>query len=189
MVQELLPRLDGEQIDPVGPGHTSSLAGKAPATPVIFDSSRCPAVAVAIYRPDSSRSGSGTAVCCRAFSSGARSLPRRDRVFRRPGSGPATGRLGIAADSQADRLGRVVRRGAAVPAGSGARGRNQTADWQRPQPIGSVSSLAIARGIELSIESASEDEWLNPPEVNRPLIERVKATGIEVLWPEPDEQA
>ena len=52
-----------------------------------------------------------------------------------------------------------------------------------------MSSLAIARGIELSIESASEDEWLNPPEVNRPLIERVKATGIEVLWPEPDEQA
>jgi predicted nucleotidyltransferase len=66
---------------------------------------------------------------------------------------------------------------------------NQTADWRRPQSIGSVSSLAIARGIKLSVEKASEDEWLNPPEVSRPLIERVKATGIEVPWPEPDEQA
>jgi hypothetical protein len=66
---------------------------------------------------------------------------------------------------------------------------NQTADWRRPQSIGSVSSLAIARGIKLSVAKASEDEWLNPPEVSRPLIERVKATGIEVRWPEPDEQA
>jgi nucleotidyltransferase-like protein len=62
---------------------------------------------------------------------------------------------------------------------------NQTADWQRPQSIGSVSSLAIARGIGLSVESASDEEWLSPPEV-RPLIERVKAKGIEVPWPEAD---
>jgi hypothetical protein len=66
---------------------------------------------------------------------------------------------------------------------------NQTADWQRPQSIGSVSSLAIARGIELSVESASEDEWLNPPEVSRPLIERVKASGIEVPWSAPEAPA
>jgi hypothetical protein len=59
---------------------------------------------------------------------------------------------------------------------------NQMADWRRPQFIGSVSSLAIARGVELSVEPASEDEWLNPPEVSRPLIERVKASGIEVPW-------
>ena len=57
---------------------------------------------------------------------------------------------------------------------------NETADWQRGQSRGSVSSLAISRGIKLSIESASAEEWLNPPEVSRPLIERVKATGIEV---------
>jgi predicted nucleotidyltransferase len=66
---------------------------------------------------------------------------------------------------------------------------DQTADWQRPQSIGSVSSLAIARGIELSVESASAEQWLNPPEVSRPLIERVKATGIEVPRPEPGEPA
>jgi predicted nucleotidyltransferase len=57
---------------------------------------------------------------------------------------------------------------------------NQTADWQRPQSRGSVSSLAMGRSIKLSIESASEEEWLNPPEVSRPLIERVKVSGIEV---------
>ena len=66
---------------------------------------------------------------------------------------------------------------------------NHTAGWQRPQSIGSVTSLAIARGIELSVEPASEEEWLNPPEVSRPLNERVKATGIEVPRPEPDERA
>lgn len=66
---------------------------------------------------------------------------------------------------------------------------NQTDDWRRPQAIGSVSSLAIARGIRLSVEKAPEDEWRDPPEVSRPLIERVKATGIEVPWPEPDAPA
>jgi hypothetical protein len=60
---------------------------------------------------------------------------------------------------------------------------NQTEDWQRPQAIGSVTSLAIARGIQLSVQKTSENEWLDLPEVSRPLIERVQATGIEVPWP------
>ncbi len=60
---------------------------------------------------------------------------------------------------------------------------NQTTAWQRPQSIGSVSRLAIDRDIKLSVESASENDWLNPPEVSRPLIQRVKASGIEVLSP------
>jgi len=55
-----------------------------------------------------------------------------------------------------------------------------TEDWRRGQSRGSVGSLATGRGIELSIESASAEEWLNPPDVSRPLIERVKATGIEI---------
>ena len=55
---------------------------------------------------------------------------------------------------------------------------NHIQEWQRGQARGSVSSLD--RGIKLSIESASEDEWRNPPEVSRVLIERAKATGIEV---------
>jgi predicted nucleotidyltransferase len=57
---------------------------------------------------------------------------------------------------------------------------NQTADWQRPQSIGSVTQLAINYGIEVSVESASEYEWRNPPEVSEPLIRRVKESGIEV---------
>jgi predicted nucleotidyltransferase len=57
---------------------------------------------------------------------------------------------------------------------------NQTADWQRPQSIGSVTRLAINYGIVVSVESASEDEWRNPPEVSEPLIRRVKESGIEV---------
>jgi Nucleotidyltransferase domain len=55
-----------------------------------------------------------------------------------------------------------------------------TADWQFGQAIGSVSSLAIDRGITTSAEKSSEASWLNPPQVSRPLIERVKATGIEI---------
>jgi predicted nucleotidyltransferase len=55
---------------------------------------------------------------------------------------------------------------------------NHIAEWQRGQARGSVSSLD--RSVRLSIESASEDEWHNPPEVSRVLIERVKATGIEI---------
>jgi len=55
---------------------------------------------------------------------------------------------------------------------------NHTAEWQRGQARGSVSSLD--RSIKLSIESTSEDEWHNPPEVSRVLIEGVKVTGIEV---------
>lgn len=50
--------------------------------------------------------------------------------------------------------------------------------WQRGQARGSVSSLD--HGINLSIESASEDEWRNSPAVRRLLIETAKATGIEV---------
>jgi predicted nucleotidyltransferase len=57
---------------------------------------------------------------------------------------------------------------------------NQTADWQRGQAIGSVSRLAMDRGIELSVEWASEADWLDPPDVGRPLIDRVKRTGIEL---------
>jgi hypothetical protein len=57
---------------------------------------------------------------------------------------------------------------------------NQTAEWQRGQAIGPVSCLATDHGIELSVERASEADWLDPPEVSRPLIERVKATGIEI---------
>jgi hypothetical protein len=63
---------------------------------------------------------------------------------------------------------------------------NQTADWQRGQSIGPVSRLASNRDIKLSVESATEDEWLDPPEVSQPLIERVKATGIEVPAPLPE---
>jgi hypothetical protein len=33
VVQELLPRSDGEQVDPAGPRHMNSLAGKAPTNP------------------------------------------------------------------------------------------------------------------------------------------------------------
>ena len=36
VVQELLPRSGGEQVDPVGPRHRTSLAGKPPTSPVIF---------------------------------------------------------------------------------------------------------------------------------------------------------
>jgi hypothetical protein len=36
VVQELLPRSDREQVNPVGPRHRNSLAGKAPTSPVIF---------------------------------------------------------------------------------------------------------------------------------------------------------
>ena len=36
VVQELLPRSDGEQVNPVGPRHRNSLAGKPPTSPVIF---------------------------------------------------------------------------------------------------------------------------------------------------------
>lgn len=54
------------------------------------------------------------------------------------------------------------------------------------QAMGSAGSLAIARGIELSVEKASEEEWRNPPEVSQPLIERVKTAGIEVPWPTPE---
>lgn len=57
---------------------------------------------------------------------------------------------------------------------------DRTEDWLRGQSRGSASSLAMGLGIKLSIESASAEEWLNPPEVSRPLIERVKATGIEI---------
>jgi predicted nucleotidyltransferase len=57
---------------------------------------------------------------------------------------------------------------------------DRTEDWRRGQSRGSVRSLAMGRGIELSMESASQEEWLNPAEVSRPLIERVKATGIEI---------
>jgi predicted nucleotidyltransferase len=57
---------------------------------------------------------------------------------------------------------------------------NHTEGWRRSQAIGSVSSLAIERGIELSVEWATEADWLEPSEASRPLIERVKATGIEV---------
>jgi predicted nucleotidyltransferase len=57
---------------------------------------------------------------------------------------------------------------------------SETADWQRGQAIGAASRLAISRGIKLSVEKASEVDWLNPQHVSRPLIERVKATGIAV---------
>lgn len=63
---------------------------------------------------------------------------------------------------------------------------NQTADWQRGQAIGPVSLVASDRGIELSVEWASDADWLDPPEVSRPLIERAKATGIEIP-PSPSE--
>ena len=63
---------------------------------------------------------------------------------------------------------------------------NQIADWQRGQAIGPVSRLAMDRGIELSVEWASEADWLDPPDVSRALIERVKATGIEIP-PSPSE--
>jgi hypothetical protein len=59
------------------------------------------------------------------------------------------------------------------------------ADWRRGQSRGSVSSLASDRSVELSIGSASEDEWRDPPEVSRPLIDQVKATGIEVPYSAP----
>lgn len=57
---------------------------------------------------------------------------------------------------------------------------DQTEDWKRPQSIGAVSWLAIDCGIELSNLWTTEADWLDPPEVSRPLVERVKATGIEV---------
>ena len=62
---------------------------------------------------------------------------------------------------------------------------HQTEGWQFGQARGSAASLD--RSIKLSIESVSEDEWNNPPHY-RPLIDRVKATGIEVPAP-PSEAA
>jgi predicted nucleotidyltransferase len=61
---------------------------------------------------------------------------------------------------------------------------NHIAEWQRGQARGSASSLNPS--VRLSIESASEDEWRNPPEVRRVLIERARATGIEVPSPPPE---
>ena len=56
----------------------------------------------------------------------------------------------------------------------------QIEEWQRGQARGAASS--VDRSIKLSIESVSEEEWNKPP-AHRPLIDRVKATGIEVPPP------
>jgi Nucleotidyltransferase domain len=58
---------------------------------------------------------------------------------------------------------------------------NQIEEWQRGQARGAASS--VDRSIKLNIESVSVEEWNKPP-AHRPVIDRVKATGIEVPPPQ-----
>lgn len=48
------------------------------------------------------------------------------------------------------------------------------------QAIGAVTVLAISRGMKLDASKSTVAEWQRPPEVSRPLIERIKRSGIEI---------
>ena len=56
---------------------------------------------------------------------------------------------------------------------------DKTADELQGQAIGEVDSLARARGIELDVSKSTESDWQHPQEVNRPLIGRIKKSGVE----------
>ena len=57
---------------------------------------------------------------------------------------------------------------------------DKTSEELQGQAIGEVDSLARARGIELDVSKATESDWQHPPEVSRPLIGRIKKSGVEV---------
>jgi predicted nucleotidyltransferase len=57
---------------------------------------------------------------------------------------------------------------------------DQAQDQRQGQAIGEVDSLARALGIELDVEKSAAGDWQHPPEVSRPLIGRIKQSGIEV---------
>lgn len=48
------------------------------------------------------------------------------------------------------------------------------------QTVGRVVELATEQGIELDLTTANEAVWLAPAEVNRPLINRVRACHVEI---------
>jgi predicted nucleotidyltransferase len=57
---------------------------------------------------------------------------------------------------------------------------DETKDQQQGQVVGEVDSLARARDIELDVEKSAAGDWQHPPEVSRPLIDRIKQSGVEV---------
>lgn len=56
-----------------------------------------------------------------------------------------------------------------------------TSDELQGQANGEVNGLARQRGIELDAQKATAADWQHPAEVSRPLVERIKKSGIEVL--------
>lgn len=57
---------------------------------------------------------------------------------------------------------------------------DKTPDPHQGQAVGEVDSLARARDIELDVSKSTESDWQHPQEVSRPLIERIKKSGVEV---------
>jgi predicted nucleotidyltransferase len=57
---------------------------------------------------------------------------------------------------------------------------DKTADQLQGQAIGEVDSLARARGIELDVSKTTKSDWQHPQEASRPLIGRIKKSGVEV---------
>jgi predicted nucleotidyltransferase len=49
--------------------------------------------------------------------------------------------------------------------------------------VSEVVSFADSNGVEIDVERTREADWLNPPEVSRPLFDRIKACFIEIPDP------
>ena len=57
---------------------------------------------------------------------------------------------------------------------------DQTPEQHRGQAIGEVDNLARSQGIELDVAKSTASDWQHPQLASRPLIDRIKKSGVEV---------